>query len=149
MKLDPSYKEKLDRALSDSGLRSTRQREQVYGIIMGERDHPTADEIYARAKEAMPTISLATVYNCLETLVECGLVRQVNFERESSRFCPNLNEHAHFYCKKTGKVFDIDLPPKAVKELRAVLPAGFEMETFELSYRGETARSETGTGREA
>ena len=137
MKLEPIDKNRLDKALAKSGLRSTRQREQVYGIIMGERDHPTAEEIFDRAKQDMPTISLATVYNCLDTLVDCGLVRQVNFERESSRFCPNLNEHAHFYCKSTGKVYDIDLTAQALHELQAVLPEGFEMETFELSFRGQ------------
>ncbi len=136
MNLSPDHKTKLDKTLQTKGLRSTRQREVVYGVILGERDHPTAEEIYARAKSEMPSISLATVYNCLETLVECGLVRQVNFERESTRFCPNLSEHAHFYCRETGRVYDIPLPHATVAELSHALPGNFEMETFELTYRG-------------
>ena len=136
MNLSSRNKSHLDNALQSNGLRSTRQREVVYGVILGERDHPTADEIYSRAKQAMPSISLATVYNCLETLVECGLVRQVNFERESTRFCPNLSEHAHFYCRETGRVYDIPLSHATVKELSHALPNEFEMETFELTFRG-------------
>ena len=89
MKLSTESRETLNQALSQCGLRSTRQREQVYSILLGKHDHPTADEIYNRAKEEMPPISLATVYNCLDTLVECGLARQVNFERESTRYCPH------------------------------------------------------------
>ena len=85
MKLAPEYKTRLDSALEHSGQRSTKQREHVFAVILEKRDHPTADEIYARSRVEMPTISLATVYNCLETLVDSGLVRPVNFEREPTR----------------------------------------------------------------
>src|SRR5690242_8115268 len=87
----------LAKRLTDSGLRSTPQREVVFKVILEKRDHPTADEIFARVKNEMPTISLATVYNCLETLVSCGLIRQVNLERAPTRYCPNLHEHVHFH----------------------------------------------------
>ncbi|MGJ3241382.1 MAG: Fur family transcriptional regulator [Opitutales bacterium] len=136
MSLSPHLKDRLDQALESSGLRSTRQREQIFDVLMARRDHPTADEIYARAKQAMPTISLATVYNCLETLVECGLVRQVNFDREPTRFCPNLSEHAHFHCKATGQVYDIDLPAEVLMGLKDLLPEGFQAETLEVNFRG-------------
>src|SRR3982751_3302228 len=95
--------------LTASGLRPTPQREVVLKIILEKRDHPTADEIFARVKGMMPSISLATVYNCLETLVRGGLVRQVNLERAPTRYCPNLREHAHFHDESTGKVHDVQL----------------------------------------
>jgi Fur family peroxide stress response transcriptional regulator len=59
----------------------------------------------------LPTISLATVYNCLEALVQCNLIRQVNFDRGPTRYCPNLHPHAHFHDEVTGSTYDIDLPP--------------------------------------
>ncbi len=136
MQLPNQSRKLLDEALSRGGLRSTRQREQVYAVILSQRDHPSADEIFARVKESMPTISLATVYNCLETLVSCGLVRQVNFERESTRFCPNLSEHAHFHDSVSGRVFDVDLPPSALDSMRDLLPDEFEPESVEVSFRG-------------
>ena len=71
--------EALAQKLADSGLRSTPQREVVYDVLLRKRDHPTADEVFARVKSGLPSISLATVYNCLETLVQCDLVRAVNF----------------------------------------------------------------------
>ena len=127
----------LNAALVRSGLRSTRQREHVFEVLLGQRDHPTADEVYARAKNEMPSISLATVYNCLETLVECNLVRQVNFEREPSRFCPNLADHAHFYDENSGRVYDIDLPEDFFGKLKSVLPPHYEANSIELSFRGK------------
>ncbi|NBX60826.1 MAG: transcriptional repressor, partial [Opitutaceae bacterium] len=92
----------LTKRLIDSGLRPTAQREVVFKVILEKRDHPTADEIFARVKSQMPTISLATVYNCLETLVQCQLIRQVNLERAPTRYCPNLHQHAHFHDETTG-----------------------------------------------
>ena len=126
----------LSKRLTDSGLRPTPQREVVYRLILEKRDHPTADEIFARVKAQMPTISLATVYNCLETLVQCGLVRQVNFERAPTRYCPNLHEHAHFHDEITGEVHDIEVPSAVLAQLRALLPHGFDASAVELSFRG-------------
>jgi Fur family peroxide stress response transcriptional regulator len=59
----PSY----ERAMGREGLRLTPQRRHVYEVLMAKRDHPTATEVFIRAQKRMPSISLATVYNCLET----------------------------------------------------------------------------------
>ena len=112
--------------LQKRGFRFTVQRREVYNALMMRRDHPTAVEVFMRVKEKMPSISLGTVYNCLETLTECGLVRHVNLDRASSRYCPNIEPHAHFFCTECGAVFDVpllkdssfekvwDVPPKSI-----------------------------------
>jgi Fur family transcriptional regulator, peroxide stress response regulator len=130
----------LAKRLAESGLRPTPQREVVFKVILEKRDHPTADEIFARVKSQMPTISLATVYNCLETLVQNGLVRQVNFERAPTRYCPNLHEHAHFHDEATGEVHDIDVPTEIIAQLRALLPSGYDASAVELSFRGKASQ---------
>ena len=66
--------------------------------------------------------------------MECGLVRQVNFDRSPSRFCPNLTPHAHFKCKESGNIFDINIDANSIKNLEAILPKGFVAENFELSF---------------
>lgn len=136
MKTSTQTHDALCAKLADNGLRATRQREVVYRVILGKRDHPTAEDIFSRVKARLPGISLATVYNCLETLVQCGLLRQVNFERESTRYCPNLSEHAHFHDESTGRIHDIELPPETTLRLRHLLPSGFEAASVELSFRG-------------
>jgi Fur family peroxide stress response transcriptional regulator len=126
----------LAQHLTDSGLRSTPQREVVYQVILAKRDHPTAEEIFTRVKVSMPTISLATVYNCLDTLVQCGLIKQVNFVRESTRYCPNLHEHAHFHDEKTGEIHDVEISADLTARLLAVLPSGYSARHIDLSFRG-------------
>ena len=131
----------LSRALLSKGLRSTKQRACVYCSILDKQDHPTADDILLRVRKKLPSISLATVYNCLETLVDCGLVRQVNLDRASTRFCPNLAPHAHFKCSETGKIFDLSLDDESVNSLQSILPKGFKAQNFELSFSGSVNHS--------
>lgn len=123
----------LSLKLSTSGRRLTRQREQVYRVLLGRRDHPTADEVFVRAKREMPDISHATVYNCLDALVQCGLVKRVQLHHGASRFCPNMQEHCHFYCDACDNVFDIPLP---AGKPAVAMPKGFRADQYEIAIRG-------------
>lgn len=128
----------LNQRLAESGLRPTPQREVVYDALLRKRDHPSADELHARVKAKLPGISLATVYNCLEKMVQCGLVRAVHFERGATHYCPNLRPHAHFHDENDGTTHDIDLPPGLLDQIRAALPQGYEAKTVEVTFRGTT-----------
>jgi Fe2+ or Zn2+ uptake regulation protein len=122
-----------------SGLRMTRQRQEIYRILLDERIHPTANEVFLRAKERLPNISLATVYNCLEALVKHGVIRQVNFERESSRYCPNLREHGHFHDEATGVIHDVNFKPGFNPADFLDLPPGAVVADIEITLRGKLA----------
>jgi Fe2+ or Zn2+ uptake regulation protein len=132
---DHAFTESLEHSLEAGGFRTTRQRKEVFEVVAGSFDHPTADEIFDRAKKRMPEISFATVYNCLSVLVQCGLVRQVTLDRSPTRFCPNMREHCHFFCEACGEVTDIELPSRSTLG-KVPLPNGFEVATFDLSLRG-------------
>ena len=119
------------------GLRMTKQRREVLSVILGERDHPTANDVFSRAQDRMPTISLATVYNCLEALVSHKIVRQVNFERESSRYCPNLADHCHFQDENSGTIHDVVFKDGVKLEDFLELPQGTEISHLEISLKGQ------------
>src|ERR1041385_803661 len=104
------FERELGERLATSGFRFTPQRRRVYDVLLSKLDHPTAEDVFIRAKKQMPDISHATVYNCLDALVQCGLVRLVQLERGATRYCPNMEEHAHYYCDECGAVFDVSLP---------------------------------------
>ncbi len=122
--------------LKSKGLRSTKQRICVYDTILEKKDHPTADDIFFRVKKRLPKISFATVYNCLETFVEFGLVKKVQLDRSSSRYCPNLMPHAHFKCTKSGNIFDLPIDSDTLNSLHSILPEGFSHTDFDLSFQG-------------
>jgi Fur family peroxide stress response transcriptional regulator len=134
VKTSRSQSDHYDETIRGGALRDTPQRRHVYDLLLHKRDHPTATEVFLRAKKTMPSISLATVYNSLETLVGCGLVKQVHVDREPTRFCPNLDEHGHFVCEKCGHVYDIDLAPDRRQQWD--LPKGFVVSAHEISLRG-------------
>jgi len=123
----------LNERLVTSGFRFTPQREHVYSVLLAKRDHPTAEQVFIRAKHEMPEISMATVYNCLDALVKCGLVRQVTLDRGATHFCPNMAEHCHFYCDHCDQVFDIGLPSKTGLSL----PKGFQAQRFDIAIHGQ------------
>lgn len=89
-----------------------------------------------RVRERLPNVSLATVYNCLETLVEHDMVKQVNFDREPSRFCPNLQDHGHFHDKDSGQIHDILLRKGVTLNDLLELPPGAVIDDFEITIRG-------------
>jgi Fur family peroxide stress response transcriptional regulator len=123
----------LGERLSASGFRFTPQRRHVFEVLSGKLDHPTADEVFIRAKRAMPEISLATVYNCLDALVESGLIRQVQLQRGATRFCSNMEDHAHYHCDACGAVFDVAL---ASESAAVPKPRGFKVDHYDIAAHG-------------
>jgi len=128
-----TVKPALIQRLAVKGFRLTPQREHVYRVLLHERDHPTAEQVFMRAKKSLPDISMATVYNCLDFLVKCSLVKEVNLDRTAMRYCPNMHEHCHFYCESCGGVYDIDLARTGPE---VPMPRGFKAIHWELSIRG-------------
>ena len=138
MKLSPE----LVQRFAASGIRLTKQREEVFGLLLQKRDHPTATEVFLRAKKHMPSISLATIYNCLDALVDWGLVKQVNLDRAPTRYCANLEEHSHFYCESCGAISDVETPFNGTWNL----PPGFIVAQAEVSLKGLCAKCSTERG---
>jgi len=126
---------RLCNCLSKTGLRPTPQRQRVYTALLETPAHPTAEEVFMRVKQEMPDISLATVYNCLDTFVQCGLVRQVVHERGATRYCANTEEHHHFYCDECHGTYDIPAAP-SISRFAFQVPAGFVVRRFEIVFQG-------------
>jgi Fur family peroxide stress response transcriptional regulator len=120
--------------LEQNGFRMTPQREHVYRVLISKPDHPTADEVFMRAKKDMPEISMATVYNTLDALVASKLVRLVNHDRGATRYCPNMQPHHHFYCDACGAAYDLD--ETEVRAPRVEIPRGFQVDRLEIVVRG-------------
>jgi len=103
------------------GLRCTRQRQVVYAALAGSREHPTAEAIYEAVREGQVEsgISLATVYNTLETLTQCGLCRRLASPGGPTRFDAITDEHAHVVAPD-GRMMDLpdDLSQRVMAGVR-------------------------------
>jgi Fe2+ or Zn2+ uptake regulation protein len=125
-----------DHLLQVPGMRMTKQRKEVYRVLMEKNNHPTASELFETLKESDSPMSLATVYNCLEALVESGAVKQVNVDRESTRYCQNSSPHGHFHDQSTGTIHDISFKPGAQITDLLDLPPGTEIANLEITLKG-------------
>jgi Fur family peroxide stress response transcriptional regulator len=92
--------------VKEKGIRLTPQRRVIIEILENNRDHPTADDIYALVTKKLPGVSLATVYNTLDMLVRIGEVRKLDLGEGRSRFDPNVAPHVHFICLSCNRVED-------------------------------------------
>lgn len=87
-------------------LKLTPQRLAVYNYLLNTTSHPSADVIYTDIHVQYPTMSLATVYKALKTLVDVGLIQEINVGEGNFRYDGNSAPHPHLQCLSCGRVDD-------------------------------------------
>lgn len=85
----------------------TPQRLAILDFLRENTEHPSAEDIYKDIRKRFPTMSLATVYNTLETLMKQGSVRELTIDAQKKRFDPNPEPHHHLICTGCKKIIDI------------------------------------------
>ncbi len=110
--------------VKETGLRMTRQRRAVLEVVVAACDHPTAALIFERTRKTHGNISLATVYNCLDTMAAAGIINQLNFDNGPSRYCANFEPHVHLLDDASQQVVDVQLRPGVRLEDVFTLPEG-------------------------
>jgi Fur family transcriptional regulator, stress-responsive regulator len=96
--------------LRELGLRVTPQRRVILSSFAeGANEHLTAEEVFDRAREHLPEVARATVYNTLSELTRMGLLRTLE-GRGAVRYELDVrDEHHHFRCLACGRVYDVQL----------------------------------------
>ncbi|MGO4110971.1 peroxide-responsive transcriptional repressor PerR [Paenibacillus sp. YAF4_2] len=125
--------------LKMNGVRMTPQRHAILSYLMGSMSHPTADEIYKALSPNFPSMSVATIYNNLRLFVEAGLVRELTYGDDSSRFDADLSDHYHAICKSCGQIVDFEYPPLLEVERAASHKTGFTVEGHRMEIYGVCA----------
>lgn len=94
--------------LARGGLRPTRQRLALAGLLVGDGmdRHVTAESLYAAVGVAGAKVSLATVYNTLRAFCEAGLLNEVVVDGARSYFDTRLDDHPHFYWEDSHQLTD-------------------------------------------
>jgi len=114
----------------------TKQRQTVLRVIRETDKHLTANEVFNDARQLLPGISFATVYNSLNYLKNQGLIGEIKFGTDANLYDRKLTRHDHALCNKCGKLVDLELtiPKKLLEE--AATRSKFKPETIELTLRG-------------
>src|SRR3989304_3012829 len=99
--------EELIKRCRNEGLNVTPQRMAIFKALEENRNHPSADDIYKIIIKEFPTVSLATVYRTLETLVAMGELAELLFVKGVRNYDPNTSPHHHGVCIICGKASDV------------------------------------------
>jgi Fur family peroxide stress response transcriptional regulator len=122
-------------AMKEKGLKLTRQRAEIIGLIAMERSHPSARTIFRKARAKMPTISLSTVYYTLGIMKSAGLIRELEFDNWDSRYEGDVSDHLNLVCTSCGKIEDFRAPlPVPLEEVEK--RAGFRADSARFEYYG-------------
>ncbi|MEI7790728.1 MAG: iron response transcriptional regulator IrrA [Alphaproteobacteria bacterium] len=121
--------------LREAGLRPTRQRVELAGVLFQSGDrHVTAESLHDEVAQTGVKVSLATVYNTLHQFTEAGLLRQVIVDASRSYFDTNTGDHQHFFVEKEGLLIDIPGESIAVAGVPAP-PAGLSVDRVDVVVR--------------
>jgi len=91
-------------------LKATRARGVILRAMMEAKEHLTAEELHARMKDKMASVSLATVYRTLNLLCECGLTESHQFGDGHTRYelIHNVHHHDHLVCVRCHKIIEFE-----------------------------------------
>ncbi len=127
--------------------RRTLQRDRILQILREAKSHPTADWIYNRLKDEIPTLSLGTVYRNLKVLIEQDLVLRIPLGSDQDRFEAKIDPHYHLVCERCGKVIDFTMPYRSEINEQAQQFSGFKVHRHRIDFFGicETCQNENST----
>ncbi len=113
--------------------RLTAQRRVIAEAMTGEHVHLTADEVFERARRALPEVSRATVYNTLHELVDMGELLEMSHADGRKRYDPNVEErHHHLVCIDCGRLLDVHADDPALADDQR---HGFELLDVQVTFR--------------
>jgi Fur family transcriptional regulator, peroxide stress response regulator len=128
----------IRRRFRERGLKVTPQRTAIYLALLQSHGHPTAEELYRSVRRLHPTLSPNTVYYTLGALRAAGLVHEVNYWHDRSRFDGNITPHHHLICLGCRTIEDFT--DDSLDDLRgSKRRAGFEVIGHRVEFHGYCA----------
>ncbi len=126
----------IEQRCIDAGLKMTAPRKVILQVLAMAGDHPSVDEVYARAKEIDSSISIATVYRTLGLFDELGFVVRHEFQEGYSRYEVSSEHHHHLVDLETGKV--IEFKDEQIEKLKSKIAhdLGYELVECRLELYG-------------
>ena len=129
--------DRLETLCVEKGMRMTEQRRVIARVLSASDDHPDVEELYRRASEVDPNISIATVYRTVRLFEEAGILERHDFRDGRSRYEPATDDHHdHLINVQTGEV--VEFNNEEIERLQEIVARelGYELVDHRLELYG-------------
>jgi len=127
--------------------RHTTQRATILEVVKQADGHLTAGEIFERVRRRDPKIAYGTVYRSLHLLAERGLIQELTFADQASRYDGRVDRHDHVYCVSCGTLADVDVPVALMARHVAEERTGFTVTGHHTVFMGYCPNCQQATRR--
>ncbi|NLD21832.1 MAG: hypothetical protein GX664_05055 [Bacteroidales bacterium] len=125
--------------IKDYGMKATPQRIVVYEA-MKDLCHASPEEVYQSVLEVMPSITIATIYNVLDTFCEKGILAKRMSPESIMTFDLVPEEHCHMYDCVNKKL--LDYPDYSLNEIvrQRFHMRGYNLNGVEITFKVHPAK---------
>src|SRR5215213_4898908 len=120
----------------DRGYRQTVQRAMILAEVKAAEGHLTAGEIFERVRRKDPKVAYGTVYRSLHLLAQHGLIQELTFADQSSRYDGRTDRHDHVHCLQCGLLLDVEVPMALTARHIAEERSGFTITSHHTVFAG-------------